>query len=541
MKNKLTPIATALSLIGLVNLPAFAEASPSAIDRSEQQLIKKLTSRTAALEGELKQLQQQIRELRSNNNRANVIPVRTIHHTQNTAKQTDANQVGLPATNEQRNTDNISEAEIIASQRETIQNQPPTGKAYYIGHEPLYIAGNPVVSAPFLGPRSEYNGSDLLINSPWVNLDLHLLQQRQKLNNYYKAHDIVAPDTLVDISGKAEAQVTASRPYTGNRTSDIDLSGAEFDINAMVNKWSMGFLAFSYDNSPASSGRRVENTRLFLDRGFITFGNLNSSPFYATLGQLYVPFGQYSTSMISDPLTKLVGRSKARTIQLGYSQQYANHTGLNAALFTFRGDSQTTSTTRINTIGANVDYSFNFTQWNGDIAASYISNMGDAGGMQKNGASTGFTGFSGNQALDHRVPGVDVRGSLGVGPLTFLTEYVTSTRDFALSNLSFNGRGAKPQALHIEGIYNFPMWGKPSLIALGYDQTKDALALLLPKQRYIAAFSTSFWKDTIESLEFRHDINYGAGNSAAGQNQAVIPNGLGHSSDNAILQVGVYF
>lgn len=541
MKNKLTPIATALSLIGLVSLPAFAEASPAATDQNEQQLIKKLTSRTTALESELKQLQQQIKELKSNNNRANVVPIRTTRHTQNTAKQTDVNQVGLPATNEQRNTGNISEAEIIASQRETIQNQPPTGKAYYIGHEPLYIAGNPVVSAPFLGPRSEYNGSDLLINSPWVNLDLHLLQQRQKLDNYYKDHNIVAPDTLVDLSGKAEAQVTASRPYAGNKTSDIDLSGAELDINAIINKWSMGFLALSYDNSPATSGRRVENSRLLLDRGFMTFGNLNSSPFYATLGQLYVPFGQYATSMISDPLTKLVGRIKARTVQLGYSQQYANHTGLNAALFTFRGDSQTSDTTRINNVGANLDYSFNFTQWNGNIAASYISNMGDSGGMKKNGASTGFTGFSGNQMLNHRVPGVDVRGSLGIGSFTFLTEYVTAMRDFALSNLSFNNNGAKPKALHVEGIYNFPMWGKPSLIALGYDQTKDALALLLPEQRYIAAFSTSIWKDTIESLEFRHDINYGAGNSATGQNQAVIPSGLGHSSDNVILQVGVYF
>ena len=541
MKNKLTPIATALSLIGLVSLPAFAEAPSAATDQNEQQLIKKLTSRTTALESELKQLQQQIKELKSNNNRANIVPIRATRHNKNTTKQTDVNQVGLPATNEQRNTSNISEAEVIASQRETIQNQPPTGKAYYIGHEPLYIAGNPVVSAPFLGPRSEYNGSDLLINSPWVNLDLHLLQQRQKLDNYYKDHNIVAPDTLVDLSGKAEAQVTASRPYAGNRTSDIDLSGAELDINAIINKWSMGFLALSYDNSPATSGRRVENSRLLLDRGFMTFGNLNSSPFYATLGQVYVPFGQYATSMISDPLTKLVGRIKARAVQLGYSQQYANHTGLNAALFTFRGDSQTSNTTRINNVGANLDYSFNFTQWNGNIAASYISNMGDSGGMQKNGASTGFTGFSGNQVLNHRVPGLDVRGSLGIGSFTFLTEYVTAMRDFALSNLSFNNNGARPKALHVEGIYNFPIWGKPSLIALGYDQTKDALALLLPEQRYIAAFSTSIWKDTIESLEFRHDINYGAGNSATGQNQAVIPSGLGHSSDNVILQVGVYF
>ena len=72
------------------------------------------------------------------------------------------------------------------------------------------------------------------------------------------------------------------------------------------------------------------------------------------------------------------------------------------------------------------------------------------------------------------------------------------------------------------------------------------------EKRFIAAINMSIWRDTIETLEYRHDINYPVGAFAAGlgANGLLTPvittnvDGetlLGHSSDMVTAQIAVYF
>lgn len=523
MSLKLTPVAMALGLLGLMTLPAWAaDANENVL--AQQEIIKKLTARTGELEAELKEMKKEIHQLKASEN----IYTKSL---KNVAKQ---------SKDQQQISTGVDKIEIQPASAQYAQKP----LIYFIGrNEPLYFTGPAIVSSPYIGEYSQYNASDLVVNFPSVNLDLQILKQRNQMNAYYKDHNVPPPDSLIDLSGRVEGQVVSTRPYTGNHTSNIDLSGAEIDIAAMVNRWSMGYLAMVYDNSrPPNGESRFSNSRLFIDKGFVTFGDLGQEPIYATIGQFFVPFGQYSTSMISDPLTKQIGRIKARALQFGYTKQFAA-VNLNAAVYAFRGDSKTSqNSSKINNYGANLDYIINQENWSGDLAVGYVMNIADSLGMQNNGASTGYSGLdSGNNVLNYRVPGLDIHGRINVGSVSLVAEYVTATKPFSPDNLTYNNNGAKPQAIHIEGVYEFSMWGKPSLVAVGYDTTKDALALLLPKQRYVATFSTSVWKDTIQSLEFRHDINYGVGNTAAGQRFAISPSGLGHTSNTVTLQVGVFF
>ena len=57
---------------------------------------------------------------------------------------------------------------------------------------------------------------------------------------------------------------------------------------------------------------------------------------------------------------------------------------------------------------------------------------------------------------------------------------------------------------------------KPASIAASYQWTKDTLALNLPKQQISAVFNISIWKDTIESIEYRHSRDFNTNQFANG-------------------------
>jgi hypothetical protein len=180
-----------------------------------------------------------------------------------------------------------------------------------------------------------------------------------------------------------------------------------------------------------------------------------------------------------------------------------------------------------------------------ELGVSYIATLTDATGLQRNHApaSIPFSGFGASkqtESLQHAVPGVDVHGRLSYGHYGLIGEYVTATRSFARGDLSFNGQGAQPQALHIEGVDHWHLAGKPGSFALGYDQTKQALALLLPKQRFMAVLNYSFWRNTLASLEYKYSAFYDATDRARGAGSQ--PFGPRTDHANAITaQLAVYF
>ena len=80
-------------------------------------------------------------------------------------------------------------------------------------------------------------------------------------------------------------------------------------------------------------------------------------------------------------------------------------------------------------------------------------------------------------------------------------------------------------------------------IAAGFTHTKEALALNMPQDRYLAAINAAFWHNTITTLEYRHDENYGLMTTATGAGMPVtpVPGSLGKSADMITAQFGAYF
>ncbi|MBV9575294.1 MAG: LbtU family siderophore porin, partial [Gammaproteobacteria bacterium] len=309
--------------------------------------------------------------------------------------------------------------------------------------------------------------------------------------------------------------------------------------------WLLGFVELTYDNGipSATNSYRVSNSRVFVNKAFATIGDFSESPFYSSFGQFYVPFGTYSSVMVTDPLPKLLGRTKARSILVGMQQQGDN--AFYGSTYIFRGDSHAASVSKINNGGINLGYRFKQGSVAADLGGGVIANIADSAGMQSG------THFSAYEQIAHRVPAYDLRGNIGVGEsLDFIAEYVTASSRFNPNDMSFNGHGAKPWALDTEAAYSFKAWDRPSSVGIGYAKSNQALALSIPSARYSLVFNTSVWRNTLQSLELRHDRNYAASNTANGPTGAATTPGACTSAvcsqsgkaDNALTaQFDYYF
>ena len=388
-----------------------------------------------------------------------------------------------------------------------------------------------VSTGPYIGVPLQYSGNNLIINSPSVNEDVTLLKLRKNINQRLRAlgRGNEEDNAHLLLSGTIEGQILYNNG-AGSTSSDVNLTNAALDAYVLgPTNWVSGLLELSYDNDigsnvgALSTNYRVANSRVFVNKAFIILGDFEKTNFYTTLGQLYVPFGTYSSNMVSSPLTKILGRTKARALVLGYQQQ--TPCAFYTAGYVFRGDSHIGSNSNINNGGVNAGYRFKCgDSFSGDFGGGVIGNIADSGGMQITGGLNAgvFNGFGGpapfgSETIVHRVPAYDLRGLFSIGGhVDLLAEYIGASTSFNPNDLSFNNGGARPWAVNGEAAYSFSAFERPSSIAIGYGAAKEALALGLPAQRYSFVFNTSWWKNTLQSVEFRHDINYAQSDFATG-------------------------
>lgn len=521
-------------------IPVLASLSTPLFAANNQVLANELTQlqqQTRALQAQINQLQKQLDH-------------KKVQHSSKPQKIKIHKSAAHPKVVQQQDKSTVPSHESSVTVRLPDDESAPT--AYYPkgliadGKVVTYIAGTPVVRSPYTGARPAFDGSDYLVNISSINRDVRLMEQRRKLYTIYQALGYPAPDRpIIALSGKLEPIATTSRPYIGSREGDVNLGSAEIDVAAILNENVEGFISIAYDDAPpADGGPRVSNSEFDLNLGFINIGNLEKTPMYFTAGQLYAPYGRYSSAMISSPLTLRLARNKTRPIILGYKSQ-AEH-GPFAAVYGFKSD---TTLGKSGNGGINAGYIYGNGFFNGEIGAAYVHSIADADGMQLTfyGNSDNFGGFGslrGSEAVK-KIPGVDVYNILRFDRYNLTAEWVGATGDFRVQDLSFNGRGARPEAGQLEAGATFKVFDKPASIGLGYQWTNDALALGLPKQRYSGVFNISIWKDTVESIEYRHDIDYKAdqfGNGSSPPGRVNVPIiGTGSSSDTILAQIGVYF
>lgn len=397
-------------------------------------------------------------------------------------------------------------------------------------------------------------GDNLIVNDPGVNNDLALLRLRASDSNAYgqASQDLDAPKIL--FSGEIEGTSVYNSAYSNrygatSAGTNFNLTDAEIDTFIEGNRWASGYIGLAYNSGQGSSQGNVDqvnavnNSEIQLSQGFLTVGNLTQLPVYVSAGQMYVPFGRYSSYTASTPSVKTLGRIQTRAINLGYYQSGEMIKPF-AAVYGYQGASEingTASNSNMQGVGSNAGVSFEKAGYSGMLGASYVSNLADSSGLQGSGsAGSGFSASSADETLAKRVPGADVYGQIGYKDYTLLAEFTQAVKKFAEENLSYDAQGAKPKALDIEAAYSFEWW-RPSYVAAVYGESWQALSLAIPQKNYGVVYSTSVWKNTAFNLELMHNIGYSNGSTATIQGAAVENNTIGQSYNSVTLSFDLFF
>lgn len=508
MNIRLKPIAAVLCLAGLVVTQTFAASSS---ETSNLQL--------AELSSQVASLQQQIKFLKGKMQLSQADTQQT--QTTRTAKYKHKHKHHLYGA-----TVETSDPPGGSNQISDSQGQPIRGRdlVKLIREEKEYlpfdldVPGQAFVSTgPYVGVPIQYSGSNLIVNSPSVNIDVQLLGIRKSIHKQliamggeifkepYHSHLL--------LSGVLEGQANYTNNGGSPSTTNLDVTEVALDAFFLgPSDWILGFVEFFYDNnSPINNGVFTStsyytdsNSRVFINKAFVTVGDFSQSPLYGSFGQFYVPFGQYASMMVSTPFTTVLTRTKARSLLLGFQQQENN--AFYGAAYIFRGDSHAASVSKINNGGINLGYKYNYCNGliTGNFGGGVIGNIADSAGMQVG------NGFNNYEQLSHRVSGYNLRGVFGFADhINLIGEFVGATTAFSAKDMAFNGRGAKPWALDLEVGYTFTILNdRPSTLGIGYEKSNQALSLGLPLTRYSLVFNTSLLRNTLQAIEFRHDRNY---------------------------------
>lgn len=412
----------------------------------------------------------------------------------------------------------------------------------------LDVPGQAFVSTgPYVGVPFQFAGNDLVVNSPSVDTDVQLLRIRKSILKQLRAMggEIYKEPyhSHLLLSGVVEGQ--AGYLDRGGYPSVTDINVTNVSLDAFIlgpSEWLLGYVELTYlevapinDVFVSTSRYRVSDSRVLVNKAFVTFGNFTESPFYGSFGQFYVPFGVYSSVMVNPPLTKVLGRTKARSILAGFQGQEDNT--IYGSAYIFRGDSHANSVAKVNNGGLNAGVRFKYDGYvKGKLGAGVIANIADSGGMQ---VGTGFQNF---EQIVRRVPAYNINTLLSLGShIDVIGEFVTS-REFSSDDMSYDGSGAHPWAFDLQAAYSIDLFGnKPSSLGLEYGQSHEALAMGIPINTVALVVNTSWWRNTLQSLEFRRDREYAATATATGAGGVVSSSETGKHDFSVTAQFDYYF
>lgn len=305
----------------------------------------------------------------------------------------------------------------------------------------------------------------------------------------------------VELSGVVEVEANHNDSYTRNSSNDLTLATVEVAISSQVNDWIRADITLLHEE---------DDTNLEVDVGTLTIAPPDGGGWFLTTGQFYMPFGAYESNMISDPLTLEIGETRESALQVGFENG-----PFSGSAYAFNGTNKRNGgdENRIDNWGANLAVAHEVSDVKFSVGAGYINDVGDSDGLQ----GQINTRLGSNNVRDH-VSGWTANAMAEAGSLVFIGEYLAATDDFEATELLFKGGGAEPKAWNTEVGYNFALMGKDSTVAIGYQGTREALDLGLPKRRWLAGFSVDILENTALSFEWAHDKDYSSSDGGTGEN-----------------------
>lgn len=210
----------------------------------------------------------------------------------------------------------------------------------------------------------------LLIPQPGLSQGMSNYELEQEIKALKEKIEGTGVPGGLSLSGAVEVEAGFANGYGDVNTSDITLATVELGLEAEVCDWAAANVVLLWEED--------DTEQVEVDEGTITLGNTEKSPFYLTSGKFVVPFGNYETNMISDPLTLEIGETSQSAMQLGLEHP----SGFTASVYTFNGDiDEDGEDDKIKCFGANAGYALEGDSMSLDIGAGWINNIADSNGL----------------------------------------------------------------------------------------------------------------------------------------------------------------
>lgn len=291
------------------------------------------------------------------------------------------------------------------------------------------------------------------------------------------------------IEGAIEIEAGFLNDYAGESSSDIAVATVELIIDSTINEKITTHILLLHEEDETSLEVDEASISINVDKGF----NI-------TAGQLYLPFGNYETNMISDSLPLEFAEARETAIQLDYE------TGpVSSSFYIFNGDVlENGADDSIASMGLNIAYATD----DMTIGFSYTNNLTDGDLI------TDTTGT----VIDAYVSGMSVYATASFGKTSVFVEHISAIDAFDAADLTFNATGAKPTATNLEAGFEL----NDAVIAVAFQASSEAVDLGLPETRLLLSYSMEIMKETSLAFELASDSDYSVADGGSGEKASAL-------------------
>ncbi len=314
------------------------------------------------------------------------------------------------------------------------------------------------------------------------------VQEQTAANIHTQAEKAVADG---GIGGAIEVEIVQDSPYEGKSTSASETATVDVAIEAEI--------------SDAASAEVVltmgDESEIEVDTAAFTIG-VGDTPVSFTAGLFTLPFADFGTELISDPMGLEMGEAGESALQLSFESE----AGLAASAYVFNGDVDYKEKDRIGDFGVQLDYGIELGGIAFNAGVGWINDVAEANALE------------GTTEDGKKAAGLAISGGLGFGPVSFTGHYMT-VRD-RLNGLEWNvkpdatesgsGEAAQPSAYGVEAAYALGMGDREVVFAAGWQRTREAIGLEMPESRILFGFSTELVEGVGVALEYARHNDYGA-------------------------------
>ena len=319
----------------------------------------------------------------------------------------------------------------------------------------------------------------------------------------------VMAEPKVEISGAVEVEINSGKDHAAQiKGSDIALATVEIGIDAQINDKVSAHIVMLHEDD--------DTEEHVISEGIIS---IKGESMFLNAGRMYVPFGNYESNMVSDPLTLELGETQEAAVEVGIENG-----DLRASIYAFNGgaDQVTTATPVDNDVvddfGISIGYSMKTGAMNMDFGFDYINNMAETDGIE--GALIAAPG----DTVEEHTAGMALHAIINVGAFTLVAEHVTASDDFNLLDADFNGAKASPSASNIEVAYTMDMGGQEMTIAVAHQSTSDIdpTNVGMPETRSMLSVSTTVAGDVALAIEFSNASDYEIADGGSGESGSMV-------------------